>query len=100
MLEPAKIPLTQVRNSIVKFAAICCAFYIIFLILMQALNLLQVTGLRVVNYAVLFLVCFVGIKRWVTTSEHFVPFLTVFVTSLFTGVLSFVFFCVFLYVYA
>jgi hypothetical protein len=100
MLEPAKIPITKVRNSIIAWAAISCGFYILFLLLMQALSLVEVTGLRVVNYLFLFAVCFVGIKRWVTRSEHFVPFLTVFTTALFTGVLSFVFFCIFLFVYS
>jgi hypothetical protein len=100
MLEPAKIPVTTVRNSVIKFAAICCAFYIVFLLLMQALDLVHITGLRVVNYLFLFMVCFIGIRRWVFRSEHFVPFLTVFATSLLTGVLSFVFFCIFLLIYS
>jgi hypothetical protein len=100
MLEPAKIPVTKVRNSVIAWAGICCAFYIVFLLLMQALNLMHITGLRVVNYAALFVVCFAGIRRWVYRSGHFVPFLTVFMTALATGVLSFVFFCIFLLIYS
>src|ERR1041385_8692447 len=100
MLEPAKIPLSKVRNSILKFAAISCLFYIVFLLLMQSFNLLHVTGLRIVNYVFLFAVCFFGIKRWVNQSEHYVPFLTVFTTVLFAGTLSYVFFCIFLLIYS
>jgi hypothetical protein len=100
MLEPAKIPVTKVRNSIVVFAAISCGFYILFLLLMQAFDLMHVTGLRVVNYLFLFAVCFAGIRRWIYQSEHFVPFLTVFTTCLVTGVLSFIMFGLFLMIYS
>src|ERR1041384_5841378 len=100
MLEPARIPVTKVRNSILKWGAMCCAIYIVFMLLMQAFNLLEVTGLRAVNYLVLFIVCFAGIKRWVSQSEHFVPFLTVFTTALLTGVFSFALFSIFLMIYA
>jgi hypothetical protein len=100
MLEAARIPLPKVRKSILLWAAVCCLFYMGFMLLMRALNLLEVTGLRAVNYLVLFIVCFMGIKKWVTTSEHYVPFLTVFLTTFLTGIFSFVFFCLFLILYA
>src|SRR5687768_13551767 len=100
MLEPARIPLAKVRKSIVIWALLCCLAYIVFLFIMKAAGLMDVTGLRVVNYLFLFFVCFFGIKRWVNQTEHFVPFLTVFLTAFFTGVLSFVLFCIFLMFYA
>jgi hypothetical protein len=99
MLEPARIPLPKVRKSIATWAAICCAIYIVFLFIMKFAGLMEVTGLRVVNYLVLFLVSFFGIKKWVSQTEHFVPFLTVFLTTLFTGIFSFALFCIFLIIY-
>ncbi len=100
MLEPARIPLPKVRKSIVLWAALCCLIYVIFIFIMKAAGLLHVTGLRVINYFVLFFVCFWGIKRWVSQTEHFVPFLTVFTTALFTGFLSFFMFAIFLTIYS
>jgi hypothetical protein len=100
MLEPARIPTVKVRNSILMWAVICAVFYIVFLMIMKFTGLLQVTGLRAINYVALFVVTFMGIKRWVSQTEHFVPFLTVFVSTLFTGVASFALFCIFLVFYA
>jgi hypothetical protein len=100
MLEPARISTVKVRNSILMWAGISAAIYIVFLLIMKFTGLLHITGLRTVNYLVLFLVCFMGIKRWVTQTEHFVPFLTVFITTLFTGLLSFALFCIFLIFYS
>jgi len=100
MLEPARIPTVKVRNSILIWAVILCAFYIVFLMLMKYTGLLQITGLRAVNYVALFIVTFMGIKRWIAQTEHFVPFLTVFACTLFTGVASFALFCIFLIFYA
>ena len=78
------------------WAAICAIIYIIFMFIMKGAGLLEITGLRVVNYFVLFLVSFIGIRKWVSQTEHFVPFLTVFLTTLFTGIFSFVLFCIFI----
>ena len=99
MLEPAKIPLPKVRKSILIWGLLCCLGYVVLLLIMKVAGLMHITGLRTLNYAVLFIVCFVGIKRWVTQTEHYVPFLTVFLTSFLTGVFSFVVFCVFLMFY-
>src|SRR5688572_29334827 len=100
MLEPARIPLPKVRKSILIWGLLCCLAYIVLLFIMKVAGLLPVTGLRTLNYAVLFIVCFAGIKRWVSQTEHFVPFLTVFLTSFLTGVFSFVLFCIFLMFYS
>jgi hypothetical protein len=100
MLEPARIPLPKVRKSILLWGLLCCAAYVVLLFIMKAAGLLHVTGLRTLNYAILFIVSFVGIKRWVAQTEHYVPFLTVFLTSFLTGVFSFVLFCLFLIFYS
>ena len=100
MLEPARIPMPKVRRSIVMWGALCCLFYIVFLFIMKFAGLMEVTGLRAVNYLFLFFVCFIGIKKWVSQTEHYVPFLTVFLTALLTGVFSFLLFCIFLMIYS
>lgn len=100
MLEPARISLPKVRKSIIVWGALSCLAYIVFLFIMKAAGLLHITGLRMVNYVLLFFVCFIGIKRWVTRSEHYVPFLTVFTTALLTGAVSFVLFSIFLSLYS
>jgi hypothetical protein len=100
MLEPARIPTVKVRNSILMWGALCAVCYIVFLMIMKMAGLLNVTGLRAVNYIILFLVCFFGIRKWVFKTEHYVPFLTVFITSLFTGLVSFALFCIFLILYS
>ena len=82
------------------WGALCCLIYIVILFVMKVAGLLEITGLRVVNYLALFAVCFLGIKGWVNKTEHFVPFLTVFLTAFLTGIFSFVLFSIFLMVYA
>ena len=99
MLRAAKISLTRMRNSILNFGITACLLYIAFLLLMKMLNLMRVTELRMVNYVILCVVCLYQLKRWVNKEEAFVPFLTVFFTSLFTGIFSFLLFSAFLFVY-
>ena len=62
MLEPARIPLSKVRRSIIVWGVLSCLTYIVFLFVMKAAGLMHVTGLRVINYVLLFFVCFFGIK--------------------------------------
>lgn len=100
MLEPARIPMPKVRRSIIVWGAVCALLYIVFFFIMKLAGLMEITGLRVVNYFMLFFVCFFGIKKWVSQTEHFIPFLTVFLTALFTGIFSFLIFSVFLMIYS
>jgi hypothetical protein len=79
---------------------ISAAFYIIYFLVMKALGLTHITALRAVNYLMLFAVCFYGIKKWVSQTGHFIPFLTVFATTFFTGIFSFLLFSVFLLYYS
>lgn len=87
------------RSSILTYAGIACVTYIVFLLLMKMFNLMHITELRMVNYVLLCLLCIYQIKRWVNKTGSYIPFLQVFCTALFTGILSFMFFCAFLFVY-
>lgn len=100
MLEPARIPMPKVRRSIIIWGALCALCYAVFMFIMKFAGLMELTGLRAVNYLILFFVCFFGIKKWVSQTEHFVPFLTVFLTALFTGIFSFLLFSIFLMIYS
>src|SRR5688572_20244900 len=99
MLTAAKISLTKMRNSILGYGLIACFLYVVFLLLMKIFNLLHITELRMINYVILCFVCLYQIKKWVSETESFVPFLQVFCTAFFTGVCSFIFFSLFLFIY-
>ncbi len=99
MLHAAKISLTKMRNSILLYGFISALLYIGFLLTMKTLNLMHVTELRLFNYVILCLVCMYQIKRWIIKTGAYVPFLHVFTTVFFTGILSFVLFSSFLYFY-
>ncbi|MES2763775.1 MAG: hypothetical protein V4677_16285 [Bacteroidota bacterium] len=87
------------RNSILLYGFISALLYIGFLLTMKTLNLMHVTELRLFNYVILCLVCMYQIKRWIIKTGAYVPFLHVFTTVFFTGILSFVLFSSFLYFY-
>jgi hypothetical protein len=99
MLSAAKISFAKMRNSIFGHAFGACMLYIVFLFSMKALNLMHVTELRMVNYVLLCFVCFYQLKRWVRQTSGYIPFLQVFITAFFTGVISFLFFGAFLFLY-
>jgi hypothetical protein len=99
MIERARTPIAKVRNSILRFGVICSVFYIIYFLLMRAFGLTHITALRAVNYLVLFAVCFYGIKKWVSKTKAYVPFLTVFGITFFSGLFSFLLFSIFLFFY-
>lgn len=100
MLHAAKISLTEMRNSILGYGLITSILYIAFMLSMKMLNLLHLTELRFINYAILCLVCMYQIKHWINKTGAFVPFLQVFFTALFTGIVSSAFFSIFLFIYA
>ena len=99
MLHEAKISFVKMRNSILSYGFISSLLYIVFLLLMKVAGLIHVTELRMINYVILCLVIIYQIKRWVFKTGAYVPFLQVFFTALFTGITSFVFFSVFLFLF-
>lgn len=97
--HPGTIPVKQRRKAILLNGFLCGAFYIGFLLLMEALGLVQYTQLRVVNYVVLYLVTFFQVKHWINQYGTFVPFLQVLSVTLITGMWSFILFTLFLDIY-
>jgi hypothetical protein len=99
MLHAAKISLTKMRNSILLYGFISALLYIVFLLTMKTLNLIHITELRLFNYVILCLVCMYQIKHWIIKTGAYIPFLQVFTTTFFTGIVSFILFSSFLYAY-
>ncbi|HEY1040845.1 MAG TPA: hypothetical protein VGF30_15625 [Bacteroidia bacterium] len=99
MLHAAKISARKTRNSILAYGFVASLLYAVFLLTMKMVNLMHVTELRMVNYVILFFVCMIQIKRWITKTGAYVPFLKVFTMSFFTGIFSFLVFNLFLYIY-
>lgn len=98
--HPGSIPVKERRRSIFITGLVCCVLYILFLLSMQAFNLLHVTELRGVNYLILWMACIFQVRRWMKKRGTFVPFLQVLSSSLFTGIWSFALYCIFLSLYA
>ncbi len=99
MLQAAKLSLTKMSSSIAAYAMISCILYIAFLLLMKYFGLERLTELRMFNYVLLCVACIIQIKRWVRKTGTYVPFLQVFFTAFFTGVLSFLLFGIFLEIF-
>jgi hypothetical protein len=98
--KPAQIPDSMVRRGIFVVGTVCGLIYIGFMLLMKAFGLLHITELRAFNHIVLLVAAFIMIRRWITQTHHYVPFLKVVAASFFTGLWSFILFAVFLHVYA
>lgn len=95
-----ELPMNRIIRSVLVHGSICCALYIVFMLIMKVSGLLAVTELRFVNYVILCLVCLFEIRQMIKRRETYIPFLQVFSTAFFTGLVSFFLFSVFLFVYA
>lgn len=95
-----ELPIAKISKTVLVYGAISCTFYIVFMLIMKLLGFLQLTELRMVNYVILCLVCMYEIRKWVKRRETYVPFLQVFATAFFTGLISFFLFSVFLFIYS
>lgn len=98
--KPARISDSKIRTGIFVVGTICGLSYIAFFLLMSALGLMHVTELRIFNYVVLVGATFLMIRKWITESRHYVPFLKVVSVSFFTGLWSFILMAAFLYFYS
>ncbi len=87
-------------GSILLHGVLCAILYIVFLLIMKSISLMEVTGFRLFNYVILCLMGLYQINRWINQTGSYVPFLQVFFTVFFTGVLSFILFTVFLVIYS
>jgi hypothetical protein len=98
-MAPGGVSLAKMRTSVIVYGAVCCALYIVFLLIMKVAGLAHITELRFVNYVILFFIGMSEIKRWIRQEHTFVPFLQVIGAVFFTGLVSFFLFSIFLYVY-
>jgi hypothetical protein len=97
--KPAMISDSRIRAGIFAVGSLCGLSYIVFFLIMKALNLVHITELRVFNYVVLVAATFFMLRKWVMESHHYIPFLKVVGAAFFTGLWSFILFSVFLIIY-
>jgi hypothetical protein len=85
------------KRTILGYGAIAAVCYIIFFLIMRSVNLLHVTELRFVNYAIFGFVGYFALKelRKHLNLNYFQDFGAAFLT----GIVSFFFLAIFLYVY-
>jgi len=68
--------------------------------LFRSLNVLDQSGLRMINYITLGIICCYQVNWWAKKGGSQSPFLQSFGMAFFTGTLSFLFFAVFIYIYS
>ena len=100
MLEPDEISFSKTKKKIFLFGILNCVVYIILFMTFRCFNLLQFTGLRMLNYVTLFSISLYQINRWVKQIGTYIPSLQAFSTIFFTGGLSFMLFAGFIFAYS
>ena len=100
MLKAAKTSVTTMKRSIVRFAILNAAIFILLALAFKCLNLLHIWGLNMINYVILTFISLWQVHRWIKQSHGYIPFLEVFFTVIFTGALAFVFFGIFIFLYS
>ncbi len=100
MLKANEISLLKTKKKIVVFGILNCTVYIILFMSFRCFNLLQYSGLRMLNYVSFFLISLYQINRWVKQIGTYIPSLYAFCAIFFTGALSFMLFAGFIFAYA
>jgi hypothetical protein len=100
MLKAARITLFKVRKQILLFAVMDLLFYIGFMMLVKYTGLLNVTGLRTINYVFLTVTSLILIRRIMKSMNGYIPFLEVLSITFFTGTISFFLFSIFIFFYS
>jgi hypothetical protein len=96
----AKIPSITIRNRILLFGAINCLIYISVLMFFRFMGLLNLPGLRMLNYFLLSITSILEIHRWTKHLGRYIPSLQSFALIFFTGAVSFALFAVFMFIYS
>ncbi len=99
MLREAKISLTKMRNTIIFFGIINCCIYILLFLIFKYLNLLHISGLRMLNFFPLAFTSMYQVHYLVKKNKGYIPFLQAFTNTFFTGTVSFLLFSAFLFFY-
>lgn len=100
MLSEAKISFSKLKKNIFIFGIINCAFFIILFFAFKYLNFVNITNLRVVNYAALALISVYQIHRLIKQRNGYIPFLESFLLTFCTGTWAFILFSAFIYIYS
>src|SRR5688572_2994587 len=99
MLRTTRTSFEKAKRNIILFALITCACYVIFMLVVKYTGLLHISGLRMVNYAILGILSIFQVKSLARQELHF-PFLEVFSVTIVTGTISFFLFSIFLFFYS
>jgi len=100
MSKANEMSLSITKKKILVFGILNCVVYIILFMSFRCFNLLQFSGLRMLNYVSLFLISLYQIKRWVKQIGTYIPPLQAFCAIFFTGSWSFMLFSGFIFVYS
>jgi len=90
----------DMKKNILVFSIINFVIYVLLFILFRSLNLLHLSGLRMLNYVTLGIVSCYQIDRWTKRGGPYLPFLKAFLRASITGTISFIFFAIFIFIYA
>jgi hypothetical protein len=92
--------LLDMKQNIAVFALANFAVYLLLFFIFRAAGLLHVSGLRMVNYIPLTLLCCYQVKRMAVKTNEYMPFLQAFLLAIITGTISFIFFAVFIFIFS
>jgi len=100
MVEITKPSSSLSKRKIFIYGILNCVIYIILFMAFRCFNLLQFSGLCMLNYVTLFLLSLYQINRWVKQIGTYIPSLQAFIAIFFTGAFSFMLFAGFIFVYS
>ncbi len=96
----AKISRKELMKSVFLYAIINCVIFIVTVMAFKYLNLLHVWGLRITHYVIVIFVCLYQARRIIRKHGAYLPFLRAFSLSLFTGILAFALYGLFILLYS
>jgi len=100
MLKSVQSSFSKMKKSIAVFALINFVVYVLLFFIFRAFGLLHLSGLRMLNFVTLGLICCYQVSHWVKQGGGYLPFLESFVTGFITGTFSFVLFAIFIFLYS
>lgn len=100
MAKVLNISNSKTMLSIVTFGALNAAIFISLVLAYKYLGLLHFWGLRVTNYVVFIVSSLVQLRRLIARDQAVIPFLGSFILVLFTGVVAFALYAVFIFIYS
>jgi hypothetical protein len=99
-MKPARLPFSLLQRDIFIYGLAACIQYIVVMVVMQIFGLLEIIELRMINYVLLCLTTIYQVKKRISETGRYIPFLKVFILTLLTGAMSFALFSIYIYVYS